>query len=479
MAFGYLPLCMLLLALFLQLPVSKHRSLRAATGLLLTIFMLATHPRTYASDNQVLGLSLACVCAEIAWTILHWSLLELLHTQPSVLEVLLSPIQHIGYGVRKGYLRSMRMRDSAAQARHQAKAVCRKQGAKRPPVVTDAARDTAAAAADHGFNAIVERQQTCHAANIKSTDSQLRAHGVFEVAQRLLMICMLYDLVQYTLCSVSGMCDVSTGSTNSAKLFAPMLGAPGATAVPVAWFLRVQRIGFEAVVYLQLCVFSVVAALLMGLMVEIEYHCILLSLSILAFKSPGACQFASKLPRHAFNKPWASVTLTELWAFRWHQFLRFYFEGLGYSAADALMPKGAAASPGLRASLHLAAAFCMSGLTHEYLIWGAFGRVTGYYMAFFGVHCLGVLLEGWAAGVVNVRSTAVKRCWTWAVCVLSAPLFFAPLRAAGVYSRCPFNPFGVANAPAAVGWLERLPRQVEGQLGFAADVLFGPGMLSA
>jgi hypothetical protein len=89
-AFLYLGACMLVMALFLQLPISRCRAPRAAFGLMLASTMLITHPKIYASDTQMMGLTLACYCCELAWTILHWTFLEA-HRKPTVMEVCASP----------------------------------------------------------------------------------------------------------------------------------------------------------------------------------------------------------------------------------------------------------------------------------------------------------------------------------------------------------------------------------------------------
>lgn len=156
--------------------------------------------------------------------------------------------------------------------------------------------------------------------------------------------------------------------------------------------------------------------------------------------------------------------------------------------------------PALHASLRTVATFVISGLTHEYLTWGTFGQFTGCYMAFFGLHCAGVLMEQLESGArvpaagatgprcnhcdgrqcANAKKSKYGRlrvrqeygmgrlllmcCWTWAVCFLSTPLFFEPLRAAGVYNRCAFQPFGVAVTSMVVRWLAQ---QTGSQLAFA------------
>lgn len=151
----------------------------------------------------------------------------------------------------------------------------------------------------------------------------------------------------------------------------------------------------------------------------------------------------------------------------------------------------------VRAGLRVFAAFVMSGFAHEYLVYAAFGSVSGTYMVFFGLHCLGVLMEGSAPripehGLLSKRhafppsmtrqpaSTEgalqrthrhskregplhnyvggsqrsntgwLQRCWAWAVCFLTLPLFFEPLRIAGMYSRCAFQPFGIPLVPRLI-----------------------------
>jgi hypothetical protein len=149
--------------------------------------------------------------------------------------------------------------------------------------------------------------------------------------------------------------------------------------------------------YLQLCLFGIPAALLLGLMMEAEYSCIKLACSILGLLSPSLRLFALELPAYAFHKPWAAASLTELWGTRWHQFLRFYFEGLGSSLVDKLCGADVCnvdVSRRFRAGLRVVAAFVMSGFAHEYLVYAAFGKVSGTYMVFFGLHCLAVLMEG-------------------------------------------------------------------------------------
>jgi hypothetical protein len=179
---------------------------------------------------------------------------------------------------------------------------------------------------------------------------------------------------------------------------------------------------------------------------------------------------------------------------------------------DKLLPKalGKAVSPGVRWSMHTVAAFFMSGIMHEYLTWAAFGTVTGWYMAFFGLHCAAVLLETWGPLLLKLASQAflqqkqhasehkqgagdckaspaikgqasarasssarkpsplmpawAKRAWTLTDMLLLSPLFVEPYRAGGYFAERAFYPFGVPVTARVVGWAQQ---QLYSQFGFA------------
>jgi hypothetical protein len=168
---------------------------------------------------------------------------------------------------------------------------------------------------------------------------------------------------------------------------------------------------------------------------------------------------------------------------------------------DRLLPNGKAVSPGMRWSMHTVAAFLMSGIMHEYLTWAAFGTVTGWYMAFFGLHCAALLLETWgpmllklasntflqykghvtkdmqdagdckASPAVKAKAPAragssagkapplmpvwAKRAWTLAVMLLLSPLFVEPYRAGGYFAKHAYYPFGVPLTAHVVGWAQQ------------------------
>lgn len=193
---------------------------------------------------------------------------------------------------------------------------------------------------------------------------------------------------------------------------------------------------------------------------------------------------------------------------RWHQMLRFYFEGLCNRAVDALLPKGKAVPPALRGSAKVVAAFTLSGAMHEYQLWAAFGSLSGWNMAFFAAHCAVVLLENWVPAVAKallspkkprgahkahhhgggsprhhdaarphggrssgggsfVRSPVLHRVrvilkaglahvWALSVMALLSPLFMEPYRVAGTFGHRAFHPLGFPLTPHVVGYAQKL-----------------------
>jgi hypothetical protein len=210
------------------------------------------------------------------------------------------------------------------------------------------------------------------------------------------------------------------------------------------------------------------------------------------------------MPSRALAWPWAAKSITELWRFRWPQFLRFYTEGMCYKGLDLLLPRGKAMSPSLRASARNVAAFTMAGLIHEYILWAAFGKgPRGWNLACFGLSCVAVLLETWVpAGFRAVfypqhqrrrsqsgtpkyaaswdsptaaspetshwsrQSAVCKRCvgaarvvlghvWALSVMVVLSPLFVEPYRVAGTFGHRAFHPLGMPVTPTVAGWVSK------------------------
>lgn len=456
LSYAYYAVCVLAMACFLQTDISQQRMPRTAVGLLITASLLVVQPFIYYSPSQTWGIGLSSCCCLAAWSLLHWTFMEQLSSKPSLLSVCLSVVTHPMSGVIKVY---QRMQPKRAPATKPSTGMQLRSG--RPLVVVDAAGD-------------MDLIQGPPAQGLLST--------LFKSLVTMLAVCVSYDVGLYLLCAISnGMC-LATGTPSS---------------------------------FLAVCVFGYIAGSLLPLQMDIMYCCMRSCMYACAFAWPALADYADQLPRHAFNWPGASSSISDLWGWRWHQFLRFYFQGLGYTTVDKLLPKGKAVSPGLCWTLHTVSAFFMSGIMHEYLTWAAFGTVTGFYMAFFGLHCAAILLETWgpfilkhamqgmqhikrgvsdaSADITDQAPTApsparrrsskassgggaakkpvrimpawVLRCWTVVVMLLLSPLFVEPYRAAGYFAERAWHPFlGISVTERVVGWAQQ---HVHAQFGFA------------
>lgn len=263
--------------------------------------------------------------------------------------------------------------------------------------------------------------------------------------------------------------------------------------------------------WLASCAFAFPAALLLTQQLEVRYGHIRIAMIILGLKIPVLAELAAQMPTRAFKWPVAATSVSEFWSMRWHQFLRFYFQGLGGAAVNAVFPNGPAT---LRTSMQCVAVFVISGLMHEYLLWAVFDAVSGWHMAFFMLNCAVVLFENskWVqqllatcvprkwlppnaavdsngqpgtataqvtskasgagipagsgsnsnnsaskssssngASVVSSSSIAVpawlKHAWALSFFTLLAPLFLEPFRKGGLFAERAFYPFGIPVAP--------------------------------
>ena len=289
-----------------------------------------------------------------------------------------------------------------------------------------------------------------------------------EVAVTWLLCAVTYDVGNFVLCSLSG--DMCLSSSSIAP----------------SWMAR--------------CLFAFPAGILLTQQIEQHYCLIRMLMLLLAFKFPVLGHMAAQMPTRALNWPVLAASVGELWGARWHQFLRVYFEDLGGAAVNAVFPKDRAPSA-LRASMRCVAAFTLSGLLHEYILWAAFGAVTGWHMAFFMLNCAAVLAESWvpallaacvprkwlapsgqtdssqcavtahvtprasgkaagsaAAGKAGPARQAgisapvwLKHAWTLSFFILLGPRFVEPCRAAGFFDERAYHPFGVPLVPAALG----------------------------
>jgi hypothetical protein len=250
------------------------------------------------------------------------------------------------------------------------------------------------------------------------------------------------------------------------------------------------------------CAFAFPAGILLTQQLEVMYGYVRMLMILLGLRFPALVQLAAQMPRRALNWPVAASSVSELWAFRWHQFLRFYFEGFGAAAVNAIFPS---ASGALRTSMRCVAAFAMSGLLHEYLLWAVFDSASGLHMAFFMLNCAAVLVENlvpqllsasvarkWLpsnAGVAadgkpctvtahvtpasrgavskaggssaNSSSSSgiaapawFKHAWTLSFFILLSPLFVEPYRAAGFFAERAFHPLGTPVVPMVSSWVQ-------------------------
>uniref|UniRef100_A0A383WCN1 Wax synthase domain-containing protein n=1 Tax=Tetradesmus obliquus TaxID=3088 RepID=A0A383WCN1_TETOB len=246
-----------------------------------------------------------------------------------------------------------------------------------------------------------------------------------------------YDVSYALLCSASGCLCTATAlqpaaiPASSMGLFRALLG---------------QKLGY--------LVFSMAAGTLLSLQMEIAY-----SLTRATLLMVGDGELAGSLPLRAFNSPHMASSITDLWGNRWHAFLRYYFEGLGYKLADsatAAWPLVKRLVP--RSTARTLVVFAMSGLLHEYLTWAAWGVITWSYMAYFMLHCLALLTEGYAAAAFPKLAAATpswaSRAWALSVMLLLAPLFTEPYRQHGYFAHT-FHPLLVPVAAvqcAGQGW---------------------------
>lgn len=476
-SFGYIMLCLLLLALCLQLPFAAKRLPRSLMGLSITCFTWTTFPHTITSETQPFGLILAFMCCGVGWTMLYWALVGPLDRTPSLLEVLSSYIQHSAYGVRKGHAKYLRAVGKAQ---------------------VPGTKHAVSTGRDGSGSPAAERAP---AGPFKSSEAPASYRGSWLLAilrclSALLLVSVVYDVVFFVMCRVNNWCDPAI---NSPVPFDSIRKAAAATNGGL-W----QQAGAAVAAYLMLGARGLLPFFLLLMAIDIGYGWINLSVHVAALASPGMRSFASQLPFHALHSPWAAASMREYWGFRWQQCSRFHFEHVGYPAVDKLLPN--AVPLALRAGLHAAAAFFMSALTHEYMNWAVYGYFSGYYFVFFALHCLAAVGEvllpaiagpflqktrlaarpvrasgtdtGSAVGAGMHQTAAgpgrvwcvlvwvLKRCWVWAVLVITSPCFFEPMKAGGFYCRSAYYPFGKPLTPRLLAWLTA---QEYGQLGRALD----------
>lgn len=143
----------------------------------------------YASDTQPFALTLAVSGILTAWSMLHWACLEPLHSTPSFLQLLASPILHMGAGVRKVHQRALRRQD--AQSKSAASML-------RRPVVVVQATDS-----DKEGGPSQPDDATPPGASKHSAHAWRK---VTRAAWRLLVVSAACDFGLFMLCTLTPMC---------------------------------------------------------------------------------------------------------------------------------------------------------------------------------------------------------------------------------------------------------------------------------
>lgn len=494
-------------------------------------------PYIYATPTQPAVIGLASLCMMTAWSLLGLLLLPRAQLPASVGAVMCAGFMHTMHGVREVHVRRQRQR-MARVVQHAAGEAAG--AAAGPPHGADAlaagaapAADTAAAGCVGGTagKAKARARRVVHVSAFAATEPDALEQATFApsatagaAAQRsgpaeppqvpllpmvwtLLRLVITYD-VGFALLCCSGL---AGGCTCSGRPLPELLAAPApapaagprALLAPLARLLRPGVASYYA--------WALAAGALLPLQMGILYAATRLALAtagrVLTRQhvarrrvfSGGAAAYsddrgagaqllalAAQLPPEAFESPLAAASIGELWAARWHQFLRYHFQtGLGHRllAAGAAAPwigpaVGSRLPPRARAAARrvasTAVAFGMSGLLHEYLTWAAWGDVSGRYMLFFGAHGAAVVAEGLAAELLprfaasrapRGPGAAAAACWrapawlrhAYVICfvTLASPLFVETYRAHGYFSRSAWHPLlapVAARALASNGW---------------------------
>ena len=102
-----------------------------------------------------------------------------------------------------------------------------------------------------------------------------------------------------------------------------------------------------------------------------------------------------------FERPWTSTSLTDFWSFRWHQTFRYMFVVLGARPGGAKLGR-----PGA-----LLGAFGLSGLLHDFGMWGLGKGMEGRFVSgFFLIMGVGIALEH---GFKPATGHRVGGLWGW------------------------------------------------------------------
>lgn len=129
-----------------------------------------------------------------------------------------------------------------------------------------------------------------------------------------------------------------------------------------------------------------------------------------------------------FESPWLSRNPAEFWGKRWNVFVT------NFARRHVFWPIGGLRRP-TRATM---AIFIGSGLAHEYIVIccrPGLSPYLGYTLAFFTIHGLAVIAQGYLAKLRRQDRRTAARAWPRGLCVglhvawmwLTSPLFFLPL----------------------------------------------------
>lgn len=463
-AHAYTAACMASFAIGLQVLPSKP-AMRTLWAFLVSTLYLVTQPLIYATSTQPQSIGIASVAMMVSWTILDWGLLQQPTSRPSPSQVYKSLFDHVMFGVAKVHRRRSKARDPAGASHAATRAMHAAEGSldehtnksqERKPVVHI---DASGAHEARGEKLLVKRSATvaqnrrptsdgAAAGLLLSSDDSTTAAAAASspytsttkpLVQALWVLARLvvkYDVGFAVLCCISG------NMWKATALQQPLDQGPlGALLGP--------RLAYYA--------FHYGVSFLLPMQMGIAYASIKVVIILL-----GQKQLADSLPAEAFNSPVLSTSISDLWGNRWHQFLRYYFQGLGYTLVDKtarpvlqqLLPVQWQKSA--LATARSLVVFAMSGVWHEYITWAAYGVVTGKYMAFFMLHGLAVIIASYAVHLVPKKVQAripywLKRVYATAFMVLTTPLFTVPYQQHGYLQYC-FHPFLVPVTATIARW---------------------------
>jgi hypothetical protein len=426
LAYGFQYSCVGLFALLLP-RLTQHSTTRHVTGVSIAAVLLCFQPYVYSTPTQMSGFYLATLGCLAAFSILHWTCRSITtERQPTVLQVYLSTFTHALEGVIKVHQRFLAKQNKLN-------------------------RQTAPASG----KAPQQQQQPMHSG---SQQQCIQPSVVLvDAVWTLFVVYVTYEAGLYLLCSLSGnLCSSSNDSSSGSSTGSSM-------RIPPAWISTLPALVWlsENLPYLSRCAFAFPAGLFLTLPMDLIYCLVRLIMAVGSFRFLAVRQLVTAMPKRAFNWPIAAGSVGELWGFRWHQFLRFHFEGLGYGAVDAvlaLLPKSLQvhdkAQTALRQTMRCVVVFLMSGLLHEYLIWAVFGRVTGQYLLFFMINCVAVVLENLQASRGGMKvPTWMPRVWTLGLFIVLGPMFIEPYRDAGFFDQRAFHLLGAPLVPRLLQYM--------------------------